>query len=119
MGNLEFQTSLKEQSVTIDGKTYTLRELNGAGQKKWREALGGKVSVGGDGKLVLTDLNIVSPELHLLPLCLFDESNKPVPLNVLQTWPATMLSGLFDAAQELSGLNKAGKEKQEQEAKNS
>jgi len=119
MGNLVFQTSLKELSVTIDDKTYVLRELNGAGQKKWREALGGKVSVGGDGKLMLTDMNIVTPELHLLPLCLFDESGKSVPLSVVQTWPATMLSGLFDAAQELSGLNKKGQEKQEIEAKNS
>ena len=119
MSNLIFQTSLKEIPVTIDDKPFVIRELTGWGQKKWQESLGGKVSVDGNGKLIVADVNIVSPELILLPLCLFEGNDKPVPVSVLQTWPATVLSSLYKTAQELSGLNEKGQKAIDLESKNS
>ena len=42
----------------------------------------------------------------LLSLCLYDENNELVKKKVLQEYPAGVLSDLFEAAQELSALDK-------------
>jgi len=118
MAELVFKTELKEVSVEIDGKDYVLKELDGAGQSQWRKASGGQISVV-DNKPTVTGLNFDDIELRLLSICLYDTDGKLVPKSVMSKWNANTLSALFDAAQELSGLNKLGKEKLEAEAKNS
>ena len=118
MAELVFETTTKEVPVTIDGKPYVLRELNGQGTSEWRKSTGGDVSFV-DGKATITNIRMEDPEVRLLSLCLYNEKNELVTYGVIKTWPQTVLSGLYDAAQELSGLNEEAKKKQKAEAKNS
>jgi hypothetical protein len=117
--SLSFTTTLKEKEVQIDGKTYTIKELDGIGFSKWQEQIGGKASLGADGKIQVTDLNIKDPTLALLQLCLYGEDGKLVPVSVMAKWPQkTVLKSLFEIAQELSGLNDKSAKSQDAEAKN-
>lgn len=119
MDKLIFTTTLKEVLVEIDEKSYTLRELDGLGLTQWRVSRGGEVSVNERGKPVITNVNIDDPEISLLSLCLYGPENTLVPKTVIQKWPSSTLEKLYDAAQELSGLNVAAKKRLEEEAKNS
>jgi len=117
MAELVFETTLKEVPVTIDGKSYILRELDGAGQTKWRGDIGGDITVQMDGTSTIKNINMEDPELRLLALCIHDAEGKLVPRGVMAGWPSSVLRKLYDAAQELSGLNEEGRKKQEAEAK--
>ena len=118
MAELKFQTTLKEVPVEIDGMNYVIRELNGLLLSAYRKGAGGDVTLV-DGKATISNLNIQDPELRLLSCCIYDEKGILVPKNVINSWPATVLDGLYDAASKLSGLDKESREKQEAEAKNS
>ena len=118
MANLVFETTVKEVPVTIDGKSYMLRELNGQGTSEWRKSTGGDVSFV-DGKATITNIRMEDPEVRLLSLCLYNEKNELVTYGVIKMWPQTVLSGLYNAAQELSGLNEEARNKLKAEAKNS
>lgn len=52
----------------------------------------------------------------LLALCLYKDGEL-VAEKVLQGWPASVLSDLFDAAQELSGLDKGAETKAKNDSK--
>ena len=118
MANLVFETTVKKIELTIDGKPYVLRELNGQGTSEWRKSTGGDVSFV-DGKATITNIRMEDPEVRLLSLCLYNEKNELVTYGIIKMWPQTVLSGLYDAAQELSGLNEEAREKQKAKAKNS
>jgi hypothetical protein len=116
---LEFKTTLKERQVTIDGKLYTIKELNGEGLSKTRGALeNAEITVNPNGTSSFKNMNLEGQEIDLLCLCLFDEEGVPVPRKIIATWPCTVISDLHDIAQELSGLNKEAREKVKAEAKN-
>jgi hypothetical protein len=116
--NLVFQTTLKEVPVVIDGKNYTLRELNGTQKGKYLNKMGSRIVLNEQGK-VASFKDYSGLESTLLEQCLYDTENKLVSAKVIDEWPATVLGKLFDAAQDLSGLNEEARKKQEQEAKNS
>lgn len=119
MGELAFVTTLKELAVTIDGKPYLLKELDGKGQSQWRNSLGGDYGIDEDEKAFIKNINLEDPELCLLSLCLYDTEGHLVPRSVMEKWPSTILRKLYDAAQELSGLNIKGRKRQEDQAKKS
>jgi hypothetical protein len=113
---LSFTTTIKTLPVEIDGKTYTLKELNGtqrdsyltdnAGRQKWV-----KGEIAG-----IKDLDQM--QAKLIHLSLFDTTGKQVPLETIQSWPASTVSGLFDAARDLSKLGKEKEPSEEDKAKN-
>lgn len=119
-----FQTTLKEIPVVIDGKNYILRELDGRQKGKYLNQMGSRIVLNDQGK-VASFKDYSGLESTLLEVCLYDENGKLVPAIVMngteekKGWPSTVLGKLFDAAQELSGLNEEGRKKQEQDAKNS
>jgi len=121
---LAFKTTLKEVPVAIDGNSYILRELDGRQKGKYLNKMGGRIVLNAKGE-VASFKDYAGLESTLLSLCLYDSENKLVPATVMdgteeeQGWPSTMLTGLFDAAQDLSGLNEEARKKQEAEAKNS
>lgn len=112
MENLVLSLERKEIPVDLDGKNYKLKELTGKQRDSFFNELGKRMKFV-DGKAS----GMSSYEgLHskLLSLCLYDESNVLVKESEIQEFPASVSTKLFNAAQELSGLN----EKSEDELKN-
>ena len=118
MAELVFETTLKEVPVTVDGKSYILRELDGRQKGKYLNKMGSRIVLNNKGE-VSSFKDYAGLESTLLELCFYDEENKLVPSAVMDTWPSTILTTLFDEAQILSGLNEEARKKQEAEAKNS
>ena len=115
---LVFETTLKEVPVTIDNVVYTMRELDGRQKGKYLNKMGGRIVLNDEGK-VRAFKDYAGLESTLLELCLYDNDDKLVPSNIMEVWPSTVLGKLFDAAQELSGLDEESRKKQKAEAKNS
>jgi hypothetical protein len=114
-----FKTTLRQKEVMIDDKPYIIRELDGVDLGKTRGDMGDSVTVSSDGNASFSGINLQDPELKLLSLCLYDAEGGLVPRQVMEKWPATVLSGLYNIAQELSGLDKESRKKMEANAKNS
>ncbi len=124
MKELTFQLNLKEVSVNItdkqgEEKTYTLRELTSQQRAKFLNGLGSRVKYTKSGKTKGLN-NHEGLQESLLEKCLYDEDGQLIKKDALKEWPAGMLSELFEAAQELSGMvdNKEDDEDEEEEEKN-
>lgn len=110
MSELKFSLRLKEMSVSIDDKPHVLRELSGKQRDAYLNEIGPRMKFNVEGKTEgLT--NYDGLQSGLLALCLYDEGGVLVKEKVLQEWPASVLSDLFDAAQKLSGLDKGAEKK--------
>lgn len=118
MADLVFVTTLKEIPVKIDDKDYILRELDGKQKGKYLNKMGSRIVLNEKGQ-VSSFKDYTGLESSLLSECIYDSDGKLVPASVMDTWPSTVLTKLFDVAQELSGLNEEGRKKLEAEAKNS
>ena len=118
MVDLVFVTTLKEVPVEIDGKSHILRELDGHQKGKYLNAMGGRITLNSKGE-VASFKDYSGLESVLLSKCLYGEDGVLVATTVMDGWPSTMLSKLYNTAQELSGLTEESREGQEAEAKNS
>lgn len=119
MKDLSFSLKLKELPVKIETtkgieKTYTLKELTGAGRDAYMDDFSTRTIRDKDGKPTAQMTKTKNFQAGLLHSCLFDDKDKPVDVEVIQSWPSNVVSDLFLAAQELSGLGRAAGE----EAKN-
>ena len=121
MKELTFQLILKEEPVNItdkqgEKKKYTLRELTSQQRAKFLNGLGSRVKYTKSGKTKGLN-NHEGLQESLLAMCLFNEDMQPIKKDDMQEWPAGMLSELFEAAQELSGMvdNKEEGEDEEEE----
>jgi len=119
MEKLSFSLKLEEvevELIDVDGAKHNcvLRGLDGAGRDSYLNSIGSRMKFNAAGKTEgLSDYKNL--QSGLLTLCLFDETNKNIPLAILQKYPATVLESLFKAAQELSGLDKGVEEKSKNE----
>jgi hypothetical protein len=118
MSEYSFKTTLKEIPVEIDDKVYILRELDGTQKGKYLNKMGSRIVLNSSGQ-IQSFKDYSGLETTLLAVCLYDEDDKLVESSVMQSWPSTVLGGLFDLAQGLSGLDEESKKKLEAEAKNS
>lgn len=118
MAELEFNTTLKEVPIIIDGKNYTLRELDGHQKGKYLNKMGGRIVLNDQGKIA-SFKDFAGLESTLLELCLYDSEGKSVPASVMESWPSTVLTKLSEAAQNLSGLSEEAHKRMGVEAKNS
>ncbi len=121
MKELTFQLNLKEVPVNITDKEgcekiYTLRELTSQQRAKFLNNLGSRVKYtkGGNTKGLNNHEGL---QESLLEKCLYNEDGQLIKKDDLKEWPAGMLSELFEAAQELSGMvdNKEEGEDEEEE----
>lgn len=108
MEELKFQLNLQEVPVNItdkegNEKVYTLRELTSQQRAKYLNGLGSRVKYTKSGNTKGLN-NHEGLQESLLAMCLYDEDKQIVTKDVLKQWPAGMLSKLFDAAQDLSGM---------------
>ena len=112
---LKFSLVLKEVPVSVTDaedveSTYVLRELTGRERDVYLNKMGGRMKFNEAGKTEgLSDYEGL--QSGLLSLCLRDGGGDLVKDKVLQEWPASVLSELFDVAQELSGLDKGAEAK--------
>jgi hypothetical protein len=99
---------LQEVPVQIAGKNYTLREANGEAARRYRNALLRSAKLGPDGKPVSLD-GMADAEMVLVNECLIDKSGRKTPIQVLGSWPASVIKKLFNKAYAMSDL-KEGEE---------
>jgi len=113
---LSFDLEREERPVTIGGEAYVLIELDGKERDKYLNVLGGRLRHGADGKPGgVRNFDGLQASLIAASLRKVDgEEKKPVPLNTIQGWPARVVTGLFEAARDLSALD----EKEKDEGKN-
>lgn len=90
-----------------DGKEYILREATGAAAKKFNNARTGGIELK-DGKPAgLHDVGDLEP--LLVSLCLFGEPGaRPVTQKFVESWPARVVTKLYDKAREISMLDASG-----------
>lgn len=94
-------------------KEYELREMNGRDRDEYSNFVNQKIEPGKNGSTGHFK-SVDRLQSNLIHRCLFDpSSSKMVAEDVIQTWPASMQTLVFERCQELNGL----KEKAE-EAKN-
>lgn len=121
---LEFETTLKEIEVVIDGKPYILRELDGHQKGRYLNSMKDRIKLNAKGE-VQSFSDYSGLESALLSKCLYDENGVLVQASIMngnekqKGWPSTMLTALFNTAQTLSGLTEEARKQQEAEAKNS
>lgn len=121
MKELSFTLKLKEAPVQItdaEGQehSFVLRELNGRDRDSYLDQMGERMKFSPTGKMAGMK-NYKGIQTGLLSLCLYDENETLVSMKTLQEYPSTALSDLYDAACELSALDK-GEVKDEDEVKN-
>ena len=123
MEELTFQLNLQEVPVNLTDKEglekkYTLRELTSQQRAKFLNGLGSRVRYTKSGKTKGLN-NHEGLQEDLLAMCLYDEDGNIVKKDTMRDWPAGMLSKLFEAAQELSGMvDNKDEDEDEDEEKN-
>ena len=92
-----------EVPVKVRDSTYTLREASGEAAAKYRSAAAACMKMV-DGKTVGIS-GIGEVESLLVSLCLFDDKNKLVKRELINSWPAKIVKALFERCKEISGLD--------------
>lgn len=100
-GGLEIR---KKTIVGPDKKTYTLEEATGKVATEHRNAIMASSVFGPDGRVTGVK-NLASVEARFVAGCLWDEKRRNPPEQVILSWPAQVVKKLYEAAQELSGMN--------------
>ena len=116
---MSFSLKLKKEEVQIedlDGieQTYTINELPGKQRDEFLNGIGNRMKFNSAGKTAGLK-NYDGLQSGLLALCLKDKNNESVPVKDLQDWPSSVLSGLFEIASKLSGLDKGADEEPKNE----
>ena len=120
MESLNFDLKREERPVVIDGEPYVLVELDGRGRDLYLNNLGGRLRHGTDGKPGGVE-NFEGLQASLVAASLkkvCSDGRKDVAVETIQTWPARVVDGLFDAAKELSALNEEEEDENEKSKEN-
>lgn len=96
------------------GKTkYILREADADQVRQWKNANVRSAKMV-DGKFVsvgdVADSELLLVSMCLTELCVGGEELRQVPITVLRSWPAKIVSQLYDRASEISGLKEVDTE---------
>jgi hypothetical protein len=112
-----FSLKRKEIPIEIEDEsgavmTYTLKELNGTNRDLYLTRMSKKMKMNDSKPAGISDFDGL--QASLISLSLFDNQGRSVGVPVIQNFPASVQTELFNLAQELSGLD----QKAEEEAKN-
>ena len=113
---LNFVLEREERPVTIGGESYVLIELDGKGRDRYLNNLGGRLRHGQDGKPGGVK-NFEGLQAFLVAACLKKvdpDGRKDVSIDTIQSWPAKVVDGLFDAAKDMSALEEEKEEEEEE-----
>lgn len=99
---------LKSEAIAIEvsegiEKIFTLKELTGTQRDTYLEDIRNRVTLDDAGK-VKGFKSLRGMQTLLISLTLTDENRQPITAKILDEWPASVLTALFEASQALSGL---------------
>lgn len=100
-GGLEIR---KKTVIGPDKKTYSLEEATGKVATDHRNAIMASSVFGPDGRVTGVK-NLASVEAAFVAGCLWDEKRRNPPVQAILGWPSQVVKKLYEAAQELSGMN--------------
>ena len=105
----KFTTLGREQvPFEVDDKKYVIKQASAAASRQYREAslVGTEMELAGKDdqeKTVIKKIQAVAGvEPLLVSLCTFDDSNKPVGLNVVDSWPGDITKWAFGEIKRIS-----------------
>ncbi len=98
-----FTTKLKTEQIQVDDKPFTIRELTGRQRDIYLDGMRDKMSFTAEGKLQ-TVKSFEGLQADLLCLCLYDENGNAVSKEIINNYPATVQTEMFEMAQEVSKL---------------
>lgn len=101
--DLNFTLERQERPVTISGQTYVLIELDGKQRDNYLNGIGQRLRHTPDGKPAGLK-SFDGLQASLIALTMRDSAGKAVPIDVIQSWPARVVSKIYDAAREMNGL---------------
>lgn len=123
---LKFDLDLKVKPLEIGGEAYAMAELTGVQRDRYLTAVAGRLKHTGDSRPTVKSFDglqssLVGMALRKLkdgvaPLgdhCSsehLEEQTEPVKEVTIQGWPAAVVSALFKAAKDLSGLDEEDEE---------
>lgn len=111
MEPLKLKLNLKSVPVLMDTgdgeREWTLKELTGEQRNVFLDEMKDRTIIGADGK-PSGFKSFEGLQSGLLALCLYDENGKLIKKDVLEKMPSSAQQALFDSAQKLSGMDKAG-----------
>lgn len=118
---LEFKLDLVETPVTIGGDDYMIVELDGKERDKYLTGISARVKTSADGKSgTVKNFDGLQASLVAASLWKLDSVNgerSRVKASTIQAWPARVVSGLHDAAKQVSNI-KDDEEDEDGEEKN-
>ena len=113
--SLKFKLKSNEVPVTLEGddgkpEEYVLREMDAASRDRYVDSLSARLKMDASGKPAsLTKFDGMQAELLVHTLRRKD-TNASVRKEIIQAWPATVVSALFAEAQKLNLLNQKEEE---------
>lgn len=103
MESLDFDSPApKDVPFRYRNKSYSLREASHDKAREYRSALLASYRPGAGG--LLPGENLPRTELVLLAGCVYDQDDKPVPVEEMKTWPNRVIRPLFERVREMSYL---------------
>jgi len=114
---LSFSLKLKMLPAFLDDVEYTLKELTGAARDEHLDTMRERMKFNEETGKAVGINTLKGIQTGLLSLCLYDDKDKLVEKDVIAGWPSTTVTGLYEAAQKLSGLDEDLKKREEKAKK--
>jgi len=111
---LSFTIKLKEIPIRMtlesgEEVVYKLKELTGQQRDDFLTGMSKRVNINDSSEDIdIKDFNGL--QASLVSKSLYDEKNNLVPIDIVQSYPATVVSKLFEESQKLSGLDRISEE---------
>lgn len=100
---LDLPLCRKEKTVKLGGEPYTIKEMMGTQRDQWLKGMGQRMRTDASGKVVGIK-DYAGLHSSLISLCLYGPGGDLVPAKVIDEWPASVTSKLFEECQRLNGL---------------
>lgn len=106
---MKFSAVRKTQPIELEVQPgaelkFELREMSGLEGGDYKNVLKTKIRTKADGSAEVLDFKGLYSDL--LCRCMYDQEGKLVSKDTIDGWPESTQQALFEAAQEVNGLNK-------------
>lgn len=100
----EYSTKLKSQAITIDGKTFSVREMTGTQREDWTAGNMDRMVLGEDGKPTGALKDYRGIKMDLLVQSVRNDKGDLVTKDFIDTFPPSLMDVLHGIASEMSGV---------------